>query len=59
VKDVLPLINWFRAVLVIIGPESAYRDLIFDAYTNESFIQFMGIFLKNADTGIDAGKAEK
>jgi AAA15 family ATPase/GTPase len=59
VKDVLPLINWFRAVLVIIGPESAYRDLIFDAYTNESFIQFMGIFLKNADTGIDSIVTEK
>jgi len=59
VKDVLPLINWFRAVLVIIGPESAYRDLIFDAYTNENFIQFMGIFLKNADTGIDSIVTEK
>ena len=59
VKDVLPLINWFRAVLVIIGPEAAYRDLIFDAYTNESFIQFMGIFLKNADTGIDSIVTEK
>ena len=59
VKDALPLINWFREVLVIIGPESAYRDLIFDAYTNENFIQFMGIFLKNADTGIDSIVTEK
>ena len=59
VKDALPLINWFRDVLVIIGPESAYRDLIFDAYTNENFIQFMGIFLKNADTGIDSIVTEK
>ena len=59
VKDILPLIKWFRAVLVIIGPESAYRDLIFDAYTNENFIQFMGIFLKNADIGIDSIVTEK
>ncbi|MDZ7642066.1 MAG: ATP/GTP-binding protein [Desulfurivibrio sp.] len=52
VSEIMPLITWFRTVLTIIGPESNYRDLIFDAHLNEQFISFMGDFLAAADTGI-------
>lgn len=59
VAEIMPLIEWFRSVLTIIGPESNYRDLIFDAHMNEQFIQFMGDFLKSADTGVDGIITEK
>lgn len=59
VAQIMPLIEWFRNVLTIIGPESNYRDLIFDAHMNERFIQFMGDFLKSADTGVDTIVTEK
>ena len=59
VKEILPVTEWFRTVLTVIGPTSAYRDLIFDAHTNKDFIQFMGTFLKYADTGIDSIVTEK
>jgi hypothetical protein len=59
VVEIMPLIEWFRSVLTIIGPESNYRDLIFDAHMNEQFIQFMGDFLKSADTGVDGIITEK
>ena len=57
--EIMPLIDWFRVVLTIIGPETNYRDLIFDAHMNEQFLQFMGDFLKAADTGVDGIVTEK
>ncbi|OGR03101.1 MAG: hypothetical protein A2511_02535 [Deltaproteobacteria bacterium RIFOXYD12_FULL_50_9] len=51
---IMPLIDWFRTVLTIIGPNANYRDLIFEAHKNEQFLSFMGNFLKSADTGVDA-----
>ena len=59
VPKIMPLIDWFRTVLIIIGPESKYRDLIFDAHMNGQFLQFMGDFLKAADTGVDGIVPEK
>lgn len=53
VTEIMPLIDWFLEVLTIIGPESNYRDLIFDAHMDKQFLQFMGDFLKAADTGVD------
>lgn len=53
VAGIMPVIDWFRSVLTIIGPESRYRDLIFDAHMDNAFLQFMGDFLKAADTGVD------
>lgn len=54
VMVVKPVIEWFKTVLVIITPDVAYRDLIFEARENKKFIRFMGDYLKLADTGIDA-----
>lgn len=59
VPKIMPLMDWFRAVLIIIGPESNYRDLIFDAHMNEKFLEFMGDFLRVADTGVDGIVPEK
>ena len=59
VAEIMPVIDWFRAVLTIIGPETNYRDLIFDTHLNDQFIQFMGDFLKSADTGVDGIVTEK
>ncbi|MCD6532905.1 MAG: ATP/GTP-binding protein [Deltaproteobacteria bacterium] len=59
VAKIMPLIDWFRNVLIIIGPDSNYRDLIFDAHLDEHFLKFMGDFLKAADTGVDAIITEK
>ena len=59
VAEIMPLIDWFRAVLIIIGPESNYRDLIFDAHMNGQFLQFMGDFLRAADNGVDGIVTEK
>ncbi len=59
VARIMPLIDWFRNVLIIIGPDSSYRDLIFDAHLDEHFLKFMGNFLKMADTGVDSIVAEK
>jgi len=59
VAKTMPLIDWFRNVLIIIGPDSNYRDLIFDAHLDENFLKFMGDFLKAADTGVDSVVTEK
>ncbi len=59
VAEIMPLINWFRSVLTIIGPDSSYRDLIFDAHLDKQFLDFMGDFLKAADTGVDGIITEK
>ena len=59
VSEIMPLIDWFQAVLTIVGPETNYRNLIFDAHMNEQFLKFMGDFLKSADTGIDGIVTEK
>ncbi|MDH3349394.1 MAG: ATP/GTP-binding protein [Desulfobulbaceae bacterium] len=59
VAEIMPVIDWFRVVLTIIRPETNYRDLIFDAHMNEQFLQFMGDFLRTADTGVDGIVTEK
>jgi len=59
VTEIMPLITWFRSVLTIIGPDSSYRDLIFDAHLDKQFLNFMGGFLKAADTGVDGIITEK
>ena len=59
VAEIMPLIDWFRSVLTIIGPDSSYRDLIFDAHLDKQFLDFMGNFLKTADTGVDGIITEK
>ena len=53
VAEIAPLTDWFLRVLTIIGPESRYRDLIFDAHGDATFLNFVGDFLKAADTGVD------
>ncbi|MCK5689670.1 ATP/GTP-binding protein [Myxococcota bacterium] len=59
VTEIMPVINWFRSVLTIIAPNSSYRDLIFDAHQDESFLDFIGDFLKVADTGVDGIVTER
>lgn len=53
VKEIKPLIEWFKDVLVIITPEYSYTGLILKAHKDESFTKFIGDFLKVVGTGIE------
>jgi AAA15 family ATPase/GTPase len=54
VDDIKPLMEWFKDVLIIVGPSSSYTNLVFDVHEEEGFPEFLGDLLKAADTGIDS-----
>ncbi|NJL67967.1 MAG: AAA family ATPase [Microcoleus sp. SM1_3_4] len=59
VRELQPVVDWFKDVLVIIPAESEYADLEFIVLNNEKFTDFLSNFLQFAGTGIDSiGKEE-
>lgn len=51
VKD---LLNWFKNVLVIITVDRDFSDFYYNNRNDMKFIGFVGYFLRNAGTGIEA-----
>lgn len=52
VEKLKPLMRWFRNNLVFIAPYSRYGYLELRAHTDKEFIDSLGKFLQQADTGI-------
>ncbi len=52
VEALKPLIHWFRDHLTVIWPEAKYRPLILRAHDDKQFADFLSMFLRIADTGV-------
>lgn len=53
VKEIKPLIEWFKNVLTVISPTSVYEGLTIRAHEDVNFAKFIGNFLNDAGTGIE------
>jgi AAA15 family ATPase/GTPase len=53
VEKLKPLMRWFRDLLCIVTPDTRYQHLELRAHTDEEFIDALGTFLRQADTGIE------
>ncbi|MBN1671087.1 MAG: ATP/GTP-binding protein [Kiritimatiellae bacterium] len=54
VEKLKPLMRWFRDNLQIVTPTARYRFLELRAHTDKEFLDSLGQFLQQADTGIAA-----
>lgn len=54
VKELIPIVNWFKRVLTILSAESHASGLEMEILNSREFTEFLGNFLKFAGTGIDS-----
>lgn len=59
VRELKPLMDWFRDVLVIIPAEAKNLALALTTHKNESFTRLLGDFLSTAGTGVDGIATEE
>jgi AAA15 family ATPase/GTPase len=59
VPAVLPLMAWFRSVLLIISAEQLSPDLEFRAYKNPKLMTYLRDFLRESGTGIASVATER
>lgn len=53
VKNVAPIMNWFRNSLKVIYPKTRYGSLELHAHTDQKFTNFLSSYLREAGTGIE------
>lgn len=59
VEELKPIYQWFTNVLTIVPANRPMQPIEFRACEESGFIEFMGTFLRLADTGIDGILAEE